>query len=96
MLTKTPALAISYSHKVDSLYKNSILDPYMLPVSELSAEHLERAMTRLSTEYNNVKIYQERRIEDLKEAAEKNIDFFEGFIKTLTENDDAAKIPEHN
>jgi polysaccharide pyruvyl transferase CsaB len=94
MLTCTPALAISYSHKVDSLYKNSILDPYMLPISELSAEHLERRVTRLSTEYNNVKIYQERRIEDFKEAAEKNIEYFEGFIKTLTEEKEAAKIPE--
>jgi polysaccharide pyruvyl transferase CsaB len=96
LLTHTPALAISYSHKVDSLYKHSVLEPYMLPVSELTPEHLEKRMSRLSVDYNNAKVFQKRRSEDLKELAEKNIKFFEGFIKTLTESSETAKIPEQS
>ncbi len=96
MLTKTPALAISYSHKVDSLYKHSILEPYMLPISELTAEHLEKKMSRLSVDYNNVKVYQKRRLEDLKELAEKNIEYFNGFIKTLTETKETDRVSEQN
>jgi len=92
ILTKTPALAISYSHKVDSLFKHSVLEPYILPVNELSVEHLEKKMSRLSVDYNNVKVYQKRRLEDFKELAEKNVGFFEGFIKTLTENIKTDKV----
>jgi len=91
-LTKTPVLAISYSHKVDSLFKDSILEPYLLPVSELTDETLEKKMARLSVDYNNVKIYEKRRYEDFKESAEKNIVFFEGFIKTLTKKDKTDKV----
>lgn len=94
ILTRTPVLAISYSHKVDSLFKHSILEPYMHSVSDLSVEHLERKMKRLSVDYNNIKVYQKRRVEDLKELAEKNVEYFEGFIKTLTEGGETAKIPE--
>lgn len=94
ILTNTPALAISYSHKVDSLYKHSVLEPYMLPISELTPENLEKKMSRLSVDYNNVKVFQKRRNQDLKELAEKNIKYFEGFIKTLTKRSETAKIPE--
>ncbi len=92
MLTKTPALAISYSHKVDSLYEHSVLEPYHLSLSDLNMEHLEKKMSRLSVDYNNIKLYQNRRLEDFKELAEKNIEFFDGFIKTLTENGETAKV----
>ena len=92
MLTKTPALALSYSHKVDSLFKDTILEHYMLPLSGLNADDLEKKMTRLSVDYNNVKIYQKRRLEELKALAEKNIGFFEGFIKTLTAENKTDKI----
>lgn len=92
MLTKTPALPVSYSHKVDSLYKNSILEPYHLSIGDLSIEHLEKKMSRLSVDYNNIKLYQNRRLEDFKESAEKNVDYFNGFIKTLTESDETAKV----
>lgn len=83
ILTKTPALAISYSHKVDSLFKYSILEPYALPLDELSSENLERKMSRLSVDYNNVIVYQKRRLDDLRELALKNIGYFDGFIKQL-------------
>ena len=83
ILTKTPTLAISYSHKVDSLFKYSVMEPYMLPVSELSVEHLEKKMARLSVDYNNVKVYQKRRQEDFKELAGRNIEYFNGFIAQL-------------
>jgi len=96
MLTQTPALAISYSHKVDSLYKHSVLEPYMLSVNELTNEYLAKKMKRLSVDYNNIKLYQRRRLEDFKELAEKNIGFFDGFIKTLTNEGETAKIPEQN
>lgn len=92
LLTKTPVLAISYGHKVDSLFKHSILEPYMLPLAELDAERLEKKMARLSVDYNNIKVYQRRRLEDLKELAEKNINYFEGFIKTLTESAETDKV----
>ena len=96
MLTRTPTLGISYSHKVDSLFKDSILEPYMLPLSELSVEHLEKKMARLSIDYNNIRVYQKRRLEDFKEAAVKNIEFFDGFIKTLTEDKETDKVSEQN
>lgn len=96
MLTRTPTLAISYSHKVDSLFKDSILEPYMLPLGELSVEHLEKKMARLSIDYNNIRVYQKRRLEDFKEAAEKNVEFFDGFIKTLTEDKETDKVSEQN
>ena len=83
ILTKTPALAISYSHKVDSLFKHSILEPYMLPVSDISVENLEKKMARLSVDYNNVKVYQKRRLEDFNELAERNVGYFNGFINQL-------------
>lgn len=92
MLTKTPALAISYSHKVDSLYKHSVLESYHLPISDLNLEHLERKMKRLSVDYNNIKTYQKRRLDDFKELAEKNVDYFDGFIKMLTESNETAKV----
>jgi polysaccharide pyruvyl transferase CsaB len=95
-LTKTPALAISYSHKVDSLFKDSILEPYMLPINELTEENLEKKMSRLSVDYNNIKIYQKRRLDDLKELAGKNIGYFEGFIKTLTESGETDKVSQQN
>jgi polysaccharide pyruvyl transferase CsaB len=96
LLTKTPALTISYSHKVDSLFKDSVLEPYMLPLDELSEEHLERKMSRLSVDYNNVKIYQKRRCDDFNDMAAKNIAYFEGFIKTLTETNGTDKIAEQS
>jgi len=92
ILTKTPTLAVSYSHKVDSLFKHSTLEPYMLPINDLSVEHLEKKMIRLSVDYNNVKVYQRRRLEDFKGLAEKNINFFNGFVKTLTENTKTDKV----
>ncbi|MBU1017402.1 polysaccharide pyruvyl transferase family protein [Patescibacteria group bacterium] len=92
MLTKTPALAVSYSHKVDSLYKHSILEPYHLNVADLNPDHLEKKMKRLSVDYNNIRLYQKRRLEDFKELAEKNADYFDGFIKMLTENGETAKV----
>lgn len=94
ILTQTPALAISYSHKVDSLFKDSILEPYMLPLGDLTVEHLEKKMSRLSVDYNNVKVYEKRRLDDFKELAEKNISYFDGFIKTLTENSETDKVSE--
>jgi polysaccharide pyruvyl transferase CsaB len=96
LITKTPTLAISYSHKVDSLFKSSPLEPYMIPVSELSEEHLEKKMTRLSVDYNNIKIYQKRRFDDFRELAVKNIAYFEGFIKTLTESGETDKVNQQN
>lgn len=96
IITRTPVLGISYSHKVDSLFNNSILEPYKLPVGELSVEHLEKMMARLSVDYNNVQVYQRRRLEDFKELAEKNSEYFEGFIKTLTEQDETVKVPKPN
>lgn len=83
ILTKTPTLAISYSHKTDSLFKYSILEPYILSLDELSSENLERKMSRLSVDYNNVKVYQKRRLEDLRGLASKNIGYFNGFISQL-------------
>jgi len=82
ILTQTPALAISYSPKVDSLLKDSILEPYMLAVSDLSSAKLTDKLKRLSVDYNNVKVYQKRRCEDFKELARNNIGYFEGFIKS--------------
>ena len=96
MLTNIPALAISYSHKVDSLYKDSVLEPYHLSVNDLSVEHLEKKMRRLSIDYNNIKLYQKRRLEDFKELAEKNIEYFNGFIKTLTGEKETDKVNQQN
>lgn len=94
MLTKTPALAVSYSHKIDSLYQHSVMEPYHLPLSDLTLEHLEKKMRRLSVDYNNIRLYQKRRLEDFRELAEKNVKFFDGFIKTLTDSHETAKIPQ--
>lgn len=96
LLTKTPSLAISYSHKVDSLFKNSSLEPYHLPIAELNEENLSRKMTRLSVDYNNVKVYQKRHLEQMRELASKNIDYFDGFIKILTKEHEAAKITQQS
>jgi len=64
----------------------------MLPINELTEENLERKMSRLSVDYNNIKIYQKRRLDDFKDLAEKNIGYFEGFIKTLTESGETDKV----
>ncbi len=96
ILTQTPALAVSYSHKVDSLYKYSVLEPYHLSLADLTEEHLEKKMKRLSVDYNNIKLYQKRRLEDFKELAEKNKEYFDGFIKTLTPSGETVKVSEPN
>lgn len=96
ILTQTPALAVSYSHKVDSLYKYSVLEPYHISVADLTQEHLGKKMKRLSVDYNNIKLYQKRRLEDFKELAEKNKEYFNGFIKTLTPSGETVKVSEQN
>lgn len=83
LITKTPTLAISYSPKVDSLFKETSLEPYMMAIEELSEQNLERKMTRLSADYNNIKVYSKFRAEELRGAAEKNIEYFEGFVNEL-------------
>lgn len=96
LVTHTPALAISYSHKVDSLFKGGSLEPYHLPLAELSADTLSKKVTRLSVDYNNVKIYQKKHLEKQQELAKKNIGFFEGFVKLLTNDEDVDRITELN
>ena len=96
MMTKTPSIAIGYAHKVDSLFKNSNLEPYLLPLSELSAVNLSQKMIRLSVDYNNVKVYQKARLDELKSAAQRNVTFFDGFVKVLTDPKEADSIAELN
>lgn len=94
MITKTPSLAISYAHKVENLFKNSNLEPYHLPLSELSSMHLEKKMARLSVDYNNVKVYQKSRLDELKQSSNNNLNFFDGFVKVLTDPQEADSIAE--
>ena len=51
-------------------------------------------MRRLSVDYNNIKLYQKRRLEDFKDLAEKNKEYFDGFIKTLTTDSETVKVSE--
>lgn len=83
LIARTPTLAVSYSPKVDSLYEGD-LAPYCVPVEGLSAEILEKRMVRLSIEYNTFKIFARNRVAQRAESALKNVEFLEGFIKTLT------------
>ncbi|MBU0577550.1 polysaccharide pyruvyl transferase family protein [Patescibacteria group bacterium] len=86
LLTKTPVIPISYSPKVDELFKKTSLEPYLIPVRELSVENLEQHLKRLSVDYNNVKIFEKTRLRQLQEAAQKNVDLFDEFIKSFDQN----------
>jgi len=84
LLTQTPVLPVSYSPKVDELFKNTPLEPYLVPIKSLSADNLKEHMKRLSVDYNNVKVHERYRMTQLREAAQKNVDLFNEFIKPLT------------
>ena len=83
LLTETPVLPISYSPKVDELFKGTHLESYVTPVSHLSTTALEENLKRLSVDYNNVKIFEKTQKLKLRELAEKNVDLFDDFAKTF-------------
>ena len=84
LLTQTPVLPISYSPKVDELFKGTPLEPYLIPIKNLSADNLKQYLKRLSVDYNNVKIHEKFRMNQLRELAQKNVDLFNEFTKPLT------------
>ena len=84
LLTQTPVLPISYSPKVDELFKRTPLEPYLIPIKNLSADNLRQHLKRLSVDYNNVKVHEKFRMNQLCELAKKNVDLFNEFTKPLT------------
>jgi polysaccharide pyruvyl transferase CsaB len=91
LLANTPSLALGYSSKVASLFEGE-LAPYCMPIEEISAENLERKMSRLSLDYNKFKLFARRRAQDLAERATRNVVFLEDFIKTLTKTSETDKL----
>ena len=83
-LTQTPILPISYSPKVDELFKGTPLEPYLIPIKNLSADNLKQHLKRLSVDYNNVKVHEKYCMNQLQELAQNNLDLFNEFIKPLT------------
>jgi len=83
MMAQAPVIPISYSPKVDELFKGTPLEPYLIPVHELSVENLDRHIKRLSVDYNNAKIFERARANHLTEAAAKNVELFEDFINSI-------------
>ncbi|MFH0820854.1 MAG: polysaccharide pyruvyl transferase family protein [Candidatus Peregrinibacteria bacterium] len=83
LLADTPVLPIAYSPKVHALFAGTSLESYLLSVEELSTESLWDLWKRLSVDYNNVKVYERKRAEALKEMAEQNITLFHRFIQDL-------------
>jgi polysaccharide pyruvyl transferase CsaB len=83
-LTQTPVLPVSYSPKVDELFKGTPLEPYLISIKDLSSDNLKQHLKRLSVDYNNVKIHEKYRATQLREVAQKNTDLFNEFIKPLT------------
>lgn len=84
LLTQTPVLPISYSPKIDELFKETPLEPYLISIKNLSADNLDKYLKRLSVDYNNVKIHEKSRTNQLRDLAQKNADLFNEFIKPLT------------
>lgn len=84
LLTQTPVLPISYSPKIDELFKRNPLEPYLIPIKNLSADNLKQHLKRLSVDYNNVKVHEKFRTNQLRELAQKNVDLFNEFTKPLT------------
>lgn len=83
LLTETPVLPISYSPKIDMLFKGTRLESYITPVNHLSSTTLEENLKRLSVDYNNVKIFERAQKSKLRELADKNVDLFYDFAKTF-------------
>jgi polysaccharide pyruvyl transferase CsaB len=81
VITKTPVIPISYSPKVDELFKGTPLASYLIPVDELSGESLKNGLKKLSVDYNNVIVYESVRLNQLRSAARKNTGLLEDFIK---------------
>ncbi|MBN2087632.1 polysaccharide pyruvyl transferase family protein [Candidatus Peregrinibacteria bacterium] len=83
LLTETPLIPISYSPKIDELFKGTHMESYIVPVNHLSADILNEKLKRLSVDYNNVKIFEKIQKGKLCELAEKNADLFDDFTKTF-------------
>jgi polysaccharide pyruvyl transferase CsaB len=94
LIAKTPLMAVSYSPKIDSLFEGTSLETYRMPVETLDAAEMIKVSRRLSVDYNNLRIYEKKRAEFLKEKALLNIVYFDDFIKTLTANSETAKVNE--
>ncbi len=81
LITKTPVIPISYSPKVDELFKGTPMASYLIPVDGLSGDKLHQCLKKLSVDYNNVIVYENVRINQLRSAARKNTELFKDFIK---------------
>jgi len=83
LITKTPAMSISYSPKVDELFLGTKMEKYMISVDNLSVEGLLDTQKHISADYNNIKRYQKERVEFLAKRAAMNIKLFDELIKTF-------------
>lgn len=83
LLTETPVIPISYSPKVDALFLGTPLERYMIPLQELTAARLTDCLRHLSVDYNNVKIYEKERIENLGQKAHHNIVLLNQWVEDL-------------
>lgn len=83
LLTGTPVIPISYGPKVDSLLADSPLERYRIKAENLSVPWLEENLKRLSVDYNNVRIYQGKRVNQLEESAQAGKKLFERFLADL-------------
>ena len=87
LITKTPALPVSYSPKVDELFRDTPLEKYIIPVNNLSAKTLEDKLKLLSVDYNNVQIYEKAQSSKLEELAQKNVNLFIEYIKSFDQKE---------
>lgn len=83
LLTHTPFLALSYSPKVSELTRGTALEPFLIPLLEISPERLASTFEQLIHNYLPVQQHQRQRLRELKAAAQKNQTYFQAFIKSI-------------
>ncbi|PIZ72136.1 hypothetical protein COY07_03600 [Candidatus Peregrinibacteria bacterium CG_4_10_14_0_2_um_filter_43_11] len=80
LITQTPVIPISYSPKIDTLFDETPMERYKIPIGELSVDRLHEGLKRLSVDYNNVKVYEKARTYVLRDRAEESVRLFNRFI----------------
>lgn len=92
LLTATPMIPVSYSPKIEALFRGTPLGDYLIPVADLTSERLKMVLKRMSVDYNNVRIYAKKRAEALFEAAERSSALLNQWIEDLRNSIDRSGV----
>lgn len=83
LIAGTPTLPISYSPKIEALFAGTPLWRYLIRLGELSDVCLEETIKRLSVDYNNVKVYENKHTEFLNGSTNETIKLMDNFLADL-------------